>query len=367
MLSSARPPLLPRPASSRRSDSVSRDLQSLPKDWERTLTADHRIPTPESILNQSVPLSLATPAGWHSEILHGSASSMNELQASRVSTDRKLVEKYEEYKTINSFDAPPMIFSSSSEANRVVDEIPSAAILSSRNFSPKYDYSQETFNSSATRERYEIPPETQRSPVLEDTDVDQPPPLVLHKRLANDQVTYQQNISVKYLQPPTPPPSGPIIIRQWYLTRETFSQSLCLGEVRPPPPAPASPIQVRLTLSQITTNFCLLGSTTSTACSDAATHRLWKRISLLSLLIVFLGHSRTPTSASTSPTSSSGRKTASPASSTTTPYDRRTIRLLSTETTRCGHRTLATLSKFWSAACPRRTGTGALHVRTELL
>ncbi|CAF0949062.1 unnamed protein product [Adineta steineri] len=54
-------------------------------------------------------------------------------------------------------------------------------------------------------------------------------PLIIRKTLPNNTVTYQQNVSVRYLQPPTPPPPGPIIIR----------------EVRPPPPPPQSPIQIR--------------------------------------------------------------------------------------------------------------------------
>ncbi|CAF0820471.1 unnamed protein product [Didymodactylos carnosus] len=57
----------------------------------------------------------------------------------------------------------------------------------------------------------------------------QQPPLVIKKRLQNDLITYRQNISVRFLKPPTPPPPGPIIIR----------------EIQPPPPPPQSPIRYR--------------------------------------------------------------------------------------------------------------------------
>lgn len=39
------------------------------------------------------------------------------------------------------------------------------------------------------------------------------PPLIVHRKLPNNLVTYQQNVSVRYLQPPPLPPPGPLIIR----------------------------------------------------------------------------------------------------------------------------------------------------------
>ena len=41
-----------------------------------------------------------------------------------------------------------------------------------------------------------------------------PPPILVRKRLPNNEVTYKQHVSVRYLQPPTPPPPGPLIIRK---------------------------------------------------------------------------------------------------------------------------------------------------------
>ena len=42
---------------------------------------------------------------------------------------------------------------------------------------------------------------------------EQPPPMIVHRKLANNLVTYHQNVSVRYLRPPSPPPPGPLIIR----------------------------------------------------------------------------------------------------------------------------------------------------------
>lgn len=39
------------------------------------------------------------------------------------------------------------------------------------------------------------------------------PPVIVHRKLPNNLVTYQQNVSVRYLQPPPLPPPGPLIIR----------------------------------------------------------------------------------------------------------------------------------------------------------
>jgi hypothetical protein len=38
------------------------------------------------------------------------------------------------------------------------------------------------------------------------------PPQVIHKP-NNQEITYKQNIIIRWLKPPTPPPPGPIIIR----------------------------------------------------------------------------------------------------------------------------------------------------------
>lgn len=210
MLSSQSPSVLPRSASFRQANYANLNFQSTNNDWETTFANTGGMSTSDSILKQSLPAALAAPAGWRSEVVQSSSTTNSQLNQMQTN----LVDRHDEYTTMNSYDAPPMIYSSTSEAHRAVDEIPSTAILSSRTFSPKYDYGQATLNSNTIRERNDYISENQSTSILQNTNTEQPPPLVLHKKLANDQITYQQNISVKYLQPPTPPPPGPIIIRE---------------------------------------------------------------------------------------------------------------------------------------------------------
>ena len=56
--------------------------------------------------------------------------------------------------------------------------------------------------------------EQQQRNIVNMVEHQQPPPLFVRKRLPNNEVTYKQNVSVRYLQPPTPPPPGPLIIRK---------------------------------------------------------------------------------------------------------------------------------------------------------
>ncbi|CAF0726527.1 unnamed protein product [Didymodactylos carnosus] len=56
-----------------------------------------------------------------------------------------------------------------------------------------------------------------------------PNPIVIKKQIPIEQPTYKQQIIVRYLRPPTPPPPGPLVIK----------------EVRPPQPAPAPPLIIR--------------------------------------------------------------------------------------------------------------------------
>lgn len=56
-----------------------------------------------------------------------------------------------------------------------------------------------------------------------------PNPRIVRKTGVESSLAYEQRISVKYLRPPTPPPPGPLIIR----------------EVRPPQPPPPPPLVIR--------------------------------------------------------------------------------------------------------------------------
>ncbi|UJR31206.1 hypothetical protein I4U23_018710 [Adineta vaga] len=185
------------------------------------------------ILKQALPGTLATPNGWHSEIVGSSSSTFKNDFDSKLlnNTNGNVFEKHEEYKTLNTSDGPPVIFSSSSETNRFINELPSSASLTTAtnfNNSAFAEYKNTHIDENYDHEQKTVLTEEQRAAIV-NIDTQQPPPLIIRKKATDNAVTYEQNISVRYLQPPTPPPQGPIIIR----------------EIRPPPPCPKSPIHIR--------------------------------------------------------------------------------------------------------------------------
>ncbi|CAF2506945.1 unnamed protein product [Rotaria sp. Silwood2] len=54
----------------------------------------------------------------------------------------------------------------------------------------------------------------------------------------SDQITYQQNVSVRYLVPPTPPPPGPLIIREIVPPRAPTPPPVVIKYQEPSPPTP---------------------------------------------------------------------------------------------------------------------------------
>lgn len=50
--------------------------------------------------------------------------------------------------------------------------------------------------------------------IIKRVEQGQIPPVIVRRKLPNNLVTYQQNVSVRYLQPPPLPPPGPLIIRK---------------------------------------------------------------------------------------------------------------------------------------------------------
>jgi hypothetical protein len=162
----------------------------------------------ESILTQALPGPLAVPSGWHSEVLHSSSPIPNDIGTNLLNSNTNVFEKQEEYRTLSTSDAPPMIFSSQNETNRILNEIPSStnSSISEYNNIPINDITNQGQKTILT---------TDEQTFIKNIDNQQPPPVVIRKTLPNNVVQYQQNISVRYLQPPTPPPPGPIIIRKY--------------------------------------------------------------------------------------------------------------------------------------------------------
>jgi hypothetical protein len=204
------------------------------------------LPSTDSILAQALPRSLSAPQGWRSEILDSSSPTADDIETNLITGDTSYFEKHEEYQTLNTSDAPPIIFSSINEANRVVNEIPSSTILPSRTANTKSTngYINTTIGDSSSHEQKTFVTKDQQNFITNINDQQEPPPLILHKTLPNNTVTYQQNVSVRYLQPPSPPPPGPIIIRKKKLSLKLFLSFYVLGEIRPPPPPAQSPVQV---------------------------------------------------------------------------------------------------------------------------
>lgn len=177
------------------------------------------LPPTESILAQALPGSLAAPSGWRSEVLDGSSSPFpDEFSGELTNTNSNAFEKYDEYRTLKTSDAPPIIFSSTHQTHRTVNEIPSSPRLPPR----IVNRSNSTRITNEANESYKAYIDKNQENILTQNLDEDLPPVILHKTLPNNTVTYEQNVSVRYLQPPTPPPPGPIIIRKSRIAKENI-------------------------------------------------------------------------------------------------------------------------------------------------
>lgn len=183
--------------------------------------------TTDSILSQALPETLLTTDGWHSELVEGSEPVLNQTE---TNFNGNFVENNDNYSVLSSSDAPPIIFASTDEVNRIINQASSTKIL------PSISVSSSGMNSNTSNdiseygnlpanycESQQLQQQNQRvvtrdqqysTATIENRESPPQPPMVVRKKLANDTVTYTQNVSVRYLQPPTPPPPGPIIIRK---------------------------------------------------------------------------------------------------------------------------------------------------------
>ena len=64
------------------------------------------------------------------------------------------------------------------------------------------------------------------------------------RRHNNDRVTYQQDVAIRYLQPPTPPPPAPVIVREIRAPQHPEAPPLVIRQ-RPPAPVTPPPIVIR--------------------------------------------------------------------------------------------------------------------------
>ena len=132
----------------------------------------------------TLPAVLAPPTGWRSEIVHANSSGI---------VTNNTNNNYGRYNLTNSYDnlqTPPILSASYGEYNNTSID-----------------------NYSLHQQRALLTQQQQRN-IVRTVESQYPPPLLVRKTLPDNQVTYQQNVSVRYLQPPTPPPPGPLIIRK---------------------------------------------------------------------------------------------------------------------------------------------------------
>ena len=190
------------PVKQQRNDpSIKPKLESVAEEWDELWGQSTAGSNTNAILAQSLPSSLAAPTGWHSELVEESSIPSN--------AETNYQQNYDEYQTIRTSDAPPMIYSSNNQHDRVVEEIP----IENGPYSTERVYQRPGF-----REQKMFINDAQRNSRMDNVVTHQTEPaLIVHKKLPNNQVTYQQNVSVRYLQPPTPPPPGPIIIRKRFV------------------------------------------------------------------------------------------------------------------------------------------------------
>lgn len=64
------------------------------------------------------------------------------------------------------------------------------------------------------------------------------------RRGNNDRITYRQDVAIRYLQPPTPPPPGPVIVREIRAPQAPEAPPLIIRQ-RPPAPVTPPPVIIR--------------------------------------------------------------------------------------------------------------------------
>ncbi|UJR15308.1 hypothetical protein I4U23_002261 [Adineta vaga] len=182
----------------------------------------------ESIAIQALPAPLAAPCGWRSEIIHSNSPALTDQEREQLETNTNFnSSNYQEYNTSQTNQYSSGCVENSNQYargsaiqnrsfgghvtfadNESVAE--NALVLRNRSMEDNALVTTNRFHDDQT-----ILTHQQQQDIIHRVEHQQPPPLVIRKPLQNNTVTYQQNISVRYLQPPTPPPPGPIIIRKY--------------------------------------------------------------------------------------------------------------------------------------------------------
>lgn len=189
----------------------------------------------DEIIAQALPSPLHAPPGWRSVVIHSN---------SPIPTDGGLnlhntTNSYEEYNTSNTFGGAGYNTSNAFGGGYNTSNTFEAG-LNTTNLSNTYgagfdtanlsntynEYNTSGFNQSATdflntslntnlsSQNRTVYTDQERRNIMHTIETQHPPPVFLRKTLPNNAVTYKQNVSLRYLRPPTPPPPGPLIIRK---------------------------------------------------------------------------------------------------------------------------------------------------------
>jgi len=171
----------------------------------------------ETIIPQAIPPPLAAPAGWRSEIVYSNSPIPTDTEVNLVRTNNTFQNNYSVHNTTNTFNtsqtdqlASSFINNNNNEyINRSIDEN-----LIHQRQSAFTEQQQQNRIHTIEHQQQSLLTEQQQQRIINNVVHQQPPPVIVRKTLPNNVVTYEQNVSVRYLKPPTPPPPGPLIIRK---------------------------------------------------------------------------------------------------------------------------------------------------------
>ncbi len=172
--------------------------------------------TEETIVAEAIPPPLAAPAGWRSEIVYSNSPIPTDTEVNLVRTNNTFQNNYLVHNTTNTFNtsqtdqlASRFINNNNEYINSSIDENP----IHQRHSAFTERQQQNRINTNEYQQQ-SVLTEQQQQRIINTVVHQQPPPVIVRKTLPNNVVTYQQNVSVRYLKPPTPPPPGPLIIRK---------------------------------------------------------------------------------------------------------------------------------------------------------
>ncbi|UJR10079.1 hypothetical protein I4U23_014301 [Adineta vaga] len=219
---------------------VSNDSSML--DWLREAGHGHLINKTHQYSNISTSASLPTiPRNCSSDELYHASQNRSTAYGQVASFNKE---------SASSLSPPPPMIPSGYSSAAAPHPIPyqnsynrSASAASLVNFN-NLSYAGDQYNSVSSSSQFHAPHMNQYQT---DADIENmkhdPNTRVIHRPPADD-VVYRQRVFVKYLQPPTPPVAGAIIVREKQLPAPPPDPPLVIRRAPPPPPTPP-PVVIR--------------------------------------------------------------------------------------------------------------------------